>query len=434
MLESIIPRKVVEKVASGETGWESAFQYLVDNSVRAGKIPPTANNATQFATVYACINVLGDDIAKLPWKSYKNHKNYIEKDSSSDVSHVLNVRPNRFMNPFVFKKLIITDICTYGNHYSYISFDKRGEIDELIPLDPSTTQVVVDRKTREYGYQTTYKEQPITFLPHEIFHIKALSKDGIVGISPLQSIREQMSTMDIATAFNKGMVEKGGSPQGILEVDGTFDRDAKTKIREEWQRVNSNENIAVVDLGMKYKQIGISQQDMQFLEMMKFSQQQIAAIFKVPLHKINELTHATYTNIEHQSLDYVKNTLQPLVTQLEEEANYKLYTTKQRNEGHYCKFNMDSELRGDSESRAKVQKEYISYGIKSLNEVRAQNEDSPYESELAEKPLMTLNLVPLDIAVEAATNRYGASQRDPKGGEDDGKGDANTDESSGDSK
>ena len=173
---------------------------------------------------------------------------------------------------------------------------------------------------------------------------------------------------------------------------------------------------------------------MQFLEMMKFSQQQIAAIFKVPLHKINELTHATYTNIEHQSLDYVKNTLQPLVTQLEEEANYKLYTTKQRNEGHYCKFNMDSELRGDSESRAKVQQINLSYGMKSLNEVRAQNEDSPYESELADKPLMTLNLVPLDIAVEAATNRYGASQRNPKGGEDDGKGDANTDESSGDSK
>lgn len=160
MLESIIPRKAVESVVNGETGWESAFQYLVDNSVKAGKIPPTANNATQFATVYACINVLGDDIAKLPWKSYKNHKNYIEKDSSSDVSHVLNVRPNRFMNPFVYKKLIITDICTYGNHFSYISFDKRGEIDELIPLDPSNTQVVVDRKTREYGYQTTYKNNP----------------------------------------------------------------------------------------------------------------------------------------------------------------------------------------------------------------------------------------------------------------------------------
>lgn len=434
MLENIIPKKVVDGVASGEVGWETAFKYLINNEVTSGKIAPTANNATRFSTVYACINVLGDDIAKLPWKSYKQSKNKIEKDSSSDVSHVLNVRPNRFMNPFVYKKLIVTDVCTYGNHYSYISFNKKGEIEELIPLDPSTVQVVIDRKTREYGYQATFKEQNAVFLPHEIFHIKALSKDGIVGISPLQSIREQMSTMDIATAFNKGMVEKGGSPQGILEVDGSFGSDTKKKIREEWTRVNSNENIAVVDLGMKYKQIGISQQDMQFLEMMKFSQQQIAAIFKVPLHKINDLTHATYTNIEHQSLDYVKNTLQPWVTQLEEEANYKLYTKSQRNSGLYCKFNMDSELRGDSESRAKVQQINLSYGMKTLNEVRAQNEDSPYESDLADKPLMTLNLVPLDIAIEAATNRYGASQRVPKGGEDDGKGNANTDESSGDSK
>ena len=435
MLENFIPREVLSKPNEDlERNWATAFRHLIGEDYSRGAIKPTTSNATRFATVYACINVLRDDIAKLPWKSYRQTKTAIEKDNDSDVARVLNMRPNRFMNPFVYKKLIVTDVCTYGNHYSYILFDKNGEIDELIPLDPSNVQIIVDRNTRKYAYRANYRQQQVDFLPHEIYHVKALSKDGIVGLSPLQSVRQQMATMDIATNYNKNMVEAGGAPQGILEVESVLNSEAKKKIRDEWGRTNSNEKIAVVDLGLKYKQIGISQQDMQFLEMMKFSQQQIAAIFKVPLHKINDLTNATYTNIEHQSLDYVKNTLQPWVTQLEEEANFKLYTEKQRKKGYYCKFNMDSELRGDSESRAKVQQINLSYGMKSLNEIRAQNEDSPYTSPLADEPLMTLNLVPLSIAVDAATNRYGASQRPLKGGEEnDGEGTKNDDKPDGDS-
>lgn len=439
-LSGFIPRQTVDDIVQTPSGelmskWGNAFNTLMNSQNVPGKVAPTNNNATQFASVYACINVLSDDIAKLPWKSYKQTKNSIDKDSESDVSYVLNVRPNRFMNPFVYKKLVVTDVCTYGNHYSYISFNASGDIEELIPLDPSNVQIIVNRATREYAYRTQYKEKQVEFLPHEIYHVKALSTDGIVGISPLQSIRQQMATMDIATNFNKRLIEKGGAPKGILEVETAIGADAKKKARESWERVNTNESIAIVDLGMKYKPIGISQEDMQFLEMMKFSQQQIASIFKVPLHKINDLTHATYTNIEHQSLDYVKNTLQPWVTQLEEEANFKLYTERQKRKGYYCKFNMDSELRGDSESRAKVQQINLSYGMKSLNEIRAQNEDSPYTSPLADEPLMTLNLVPLSIAVDAATNRYGSSQRQPntdvKGGEEDEQGNSDSKQSNG---
>lgn len=437
MLENFIPRQTIDDIVQTPEGellakWGNGFKTLIGQTDPTLPVAPTNNNATMFASVYACINVLSDDIAKLPWKSYRQKNNVIEKDSESDVSYVLNVRPNRFMSPFVYKKLVVTDVCTYGNHYSYISFGKNGDIEELIPLDPSNVQIIVDRKTRNYAYRAQYKEQQVDFLPYEIYHVKALSTDGIVGLSPLQSVRKQMSSMDVATQFNKHLLEAGGAPKGILEVESVLNPEAKEKVREGWKRANSKESIAVVDLGMKYKQVGITQEDMQFLEMMKFSQQQIASIFKVPLHKINDLTHATYTNIEHQSLDYVKNTLQPWVTQLEEEANFKLYTGTQRDKGYYCKFNMDSELRGDSESRAKVQQINLSYGMKSLNEIRAQNEDSPYQSPLAEEPLMTLNLVPLSIAVEAATNRYGASQRAPKkGGEDNDKGSTDSDQPDG---
>ncbi len=384
------------------------FKMLLGAGNTNGTLPATENNATRFATVYACTNVLSDDIAKLPWKTYKkNDRGEISPDTDSDVHYVLAVRPNRFMTPFVFKKLAMVHLCTYGNHYSYIKFNVKGRVEELLPLDPSTTQLVYDRKNDIYGYQAVINDRTVYLMDYEVLHLKALSLDGLTGIPPIRAIKIQMETMDAAMKLNKGIIDSGNTPEGILTVEGKLGREAKEAVREGWERTNRNQKIAIVDSGLKYQQIGISQADMEFIDSMKFNERQIASIYKVPLHKINNLDHATYTNIEHQSLDYVKNTLQPHVSQWEEEVNYKLFTKKQRAEGYYSKFNMDSELRGSASERAKVQEIQIRNGMKTLNEVRGLNEDSPYEGEFALKPWMSLNNVPAENAEEYQKNKFG---------------------------
>lgn len=410
--------------------WGNAFSLLVGDK-KTKYVPATPTNAVRFASVYACINTLGDDIAKLPLKSYIRGENGTTRDKDSDVAKVLGERPNRFMTPFIWKKLVMTDALTAGNHYSYIHFDMEGKIDELIPLDPYSTQVIVDRKTRAYGYRTTFNGAIVDLLPHEVFHMKSLSTDGIIGISPIEAIKLQMETMGLGLQYNKDLIERGATPQGILEVDSEIGKEAKEKVKEEWERVNSSQKIAITDLGMKYRQIGISQVDMQYIDTYKMSQQQIASIYKMPLHKINDLSNATYTNIEQQSLDYVKNTLQPWVTQFEEEADYKFYTRLQRNQRHYCKFNMDSELRGDSKSRAEVQKINVWNGFKTVNEVRIENEDNIYaDIEEANQPMMTLNVVPLKNVSRYQKNKFGQSL---KGGDDENdNGDGEKDTASGD--
>lgn len=203
-----------------------------------------------------------------------------------------------------------------------------------------------------------------------------------------------------------------------MRVPGLLDKDAKTKAKDEWKKVNGSDSIAVVDSGLEYQQIGFSQEDMQFIESQKYNQQKISAIFKVPLHKLNELGRATYSNIEHQALEYVKNTLQPWITRIEEEWNTKLFSEDEQDQDYYIKFNLDSELRGDSETRAKVDKIKIESGSNVLNEVRARNEDSPYEPEFGDRPLITLNYTFLDNLLSLQNSKAGVeSVKELKGGE-----------------
>lgn len=413
--------------------WGSAFNIFQNSDLTTSATPAKASNALAFPTVWACINVLSDDIAKLPFKTFKkDSKGAIEQVKDNDVHYVLRIKPNRYMTPFTFMKLLVTDVCIHGNFYAYILRDENGYVEELVPLISSVTQPMMDDRDDLY-YQTNRKGKNVIIASEDVLHIKGMTIDGIVGLSPIQAVRVQLESNDIAGKYNQSLIEDGGAPKGVLKVQGALKAEAKDMARKSWEEVNKGQSIAIIDSGLEYQQIGISQSDMQWLESMKFNQQQIASIFKVPMHKINELDKATYSNIEHQSLDYVKNTLQPWVTQIEEEFGFKLYTEIMQKQDYYVRFNMDSELRGDSEARAKVNEVNLRNGFKTVNEVRSNNEDSPHDLDIANKPLMSLNLAPLENVNMLSQNNFGKylngmseeepnedTDEDDKGGEEDG--------------
>lgn len=383
----------------------NGFNLLFD-MFNTGGDKPYSGNAHLYNVIFSCVNILSDDIAKLPVKVYRNKDGHIEKVPDNNIQYLLGVRPNAYMTPFNFKKAIITDMCFTGNFYAVIKFDKKGKIVELIPLNPLTTRVVRDKDTKKHMYQTELNGVKKYLQPYEVIHIKGLSRDNYTGVSPIDVIKEQAMSSRLATDLNQKILKAGGTPQGVLEVQTKLGKEHKDIVRESWNKTNSEHAIAIIDNGMTYKQIGVSQADLQFLEGQKFNQQQIAAIYKVPLHKINQLDHATYTNIEHQSIDYVKNTLQPLVVQIEEEFNYKFFSNELEEEkGLYTKFNLDSELRGDSKARAEVHDIQIRSGIKTINEIRALNEDNPFDTPIANEPLQTLNNAPLDLITHIAKDR-----------------------------
>lgn len=401
------------------TRWGSLFNIFQNKDIMVKGVKATPTNALLFDVVYACVNVLSDDIAKLPFKTYrKNKKGAIEQVKDNDVHYVLRVRPNRFMTPYTFMKLAVTDLLIHGNFYALIAYGKNGEIEELLPLTSSLTTPIVDNG--RLFYQTYYRGETKILYPDEVIHLKGMSYDGIIGMSPIHSVKTELESISLASVYNRDMIERGAIPQGVLKVAGQLGTGAKNKVRDSWERVNSGEAIAILDNGLEYQQIGISQSDIQWLEGQRYNTQRVASLFKVPLHKINDLTNATYTNIEAQSLDYIKHTLQPLITQIEEEFGYKLYSEDKQKQDYYVKFNMDSELRGDSKSRAEVNEIYLRSGAKTINEIRASNEDSPFDSSVANEPLITLNVAPLENVHLLSQNNFGKAlngitNEDPNG-------------------
>lgn len=431
MLEKILRSKETRSTVTNTETQEhpdgSGWNTLLDMFSIKSKDEVTPSNATTFNTVYACVNVLSDDIAKLPMKVYLKIDGKIERQSNHSADYLLNKRPNPFMTPFTFKKLMMTSVLTRGNFFGLIEFDNAGMPIQLLPLNPAATTYHYDPINKTSYYKTSIGHQIVELQDYEVLHIKNASSDGMMGQSPITVLKNQIEGSRSADVLNKEIVNGGGVPRGILKVQGSIGKDAKDKVREEWNNRNSAGAIAVIDNGLEYQRVGFTQSDMQFIEAQKFNQQQIAAVFKVPLHKINQLDHATYTNIEHQSLDYVKNTLQPWIVQIEEEGDFKLFSHSERKKGYYVKTNMDSELRGDAESRARVQEIKMRNSLLSVNEGRAQDEMSPFDMDIANEPLATLNYTPLsrlvdyqyqDINNEALTQP--SSDDSDKGGDDTG--------------
>lgn len=384
-----------EVVHTQGSGWNKLIDLF---NLRPHQI--TETNAYKFEDVYACINVLSDDIAKLPLKQYQRTDKQLKRVKFDNIDLLLSKEPNDRMNPFVFKKLMMIDVLTGGNFYALIEFDKDGGISRLMPLDAGKTAPAITT-SGDYVYVTYRDNKEYVLGSHEVIHIKGYSNDGMIGRSPVEVLRHSAESNMSAVEYNKQMMQNGGLPKGVLSVTGSLKKEAKQRVKDEWVKVNGSDAIAVLDSGMEYNQMSLSQKDMEFIESQKYNQQKIAAIYKVPLHKLNNLDRATFSNIEHQSLQYVKNTLQPWIVQIEEELNRKLYTTNKQIEGYYVKFNLDSELRGDAESRAKVQETKLRNGLITVNEGRAQDEYGPFEDlEIADKPLITLNYTPLERLVE----------------------------------
>ena len=189
-------------------------------------IQVTQNNALSFDTVYACINVLSDDVAKLPFKTYKKGKDgAIEQIKNNDVHKMIRVRPNERMTPFGFIKLMMTDVLIHGNAYALIVREKSGEIREVLPMTSTITMPYM-HKGKLY-YMTNIDGKNVYFHADEVIHIKGMSTDGLTGLSPIQSVRLQLESNAEATKYNRDLIRKEAVPRGVLEVATTLNPDAK---------------------------------------------------------------------------------------------------------------------------------------------------------------------------------------------------------------
>ena len=273
----------------------------------------------QTSAVYACVRVISESVASLPLHVYKYNKNGgKEKVIDHPLYHLLHDEPNPEMTAYSFFEVALTHLLLWGNSYSQIIRNGKGEVLGLYPLMPDRMNVDRDDKGNiYYEYSVSSDDAPtnkagtVRLKPEDVLHVPGLSFDGLVGYSPIAMAKNAIGLGIAAEEYGSKFYANGAAPSGVLEHPGTL-KDP-SKVRESWTQTfggSSNSNkVAVLEEGMKYTPISINPSEAQFLETRNFQISEIARIYRVPAHMIGQLDKATFSNIEQQSLEFVVYTL-----------------------------------------------------------------------------------------------------------------------------
>jgi HK97 family phage portal protein len=399
-LNKFLNKDIKNEATGGGLDW---FQTMFgQNHITTSGENITNEGSLAISAVYACVSARANTIASMPIQSFMSGTNGNTR-INNEVSNLLETRPNQYTTPFRLKHTLSVHIDLYGNGYIWMEMYK-GKVKNLWLLNPQTTVTNIDNFTGKVTYQTTINGQLKTFLDSEIIHLTDLSIDGITGKSKIDLLREQLGNMQGSSKLLGKYLKQGTTTTGIITFPDILAKESKEEIRGQWQTTNAGtENfgkVAILDMGLDYKEMStLKFADQQFLENSKFTVEEIARVFSVPLHMIGDLSKSSFNNIQQQSLDFIMKTIQPILTLWEQEFSYKLWTGEQRNKGYYCKFNMSSALRSDDEARANFYEKMLNNGIYTINDV-LQFEDKNTIGEDGDKRYRSLNYADISMMNE----------------------------------
>lgn len=355
-------------------GWSFLF-----GGTTSGK---TVNERTAMQTtaVYACVRILSEAVAGLPLHIYRYRSDGgKERIPMHPLYHLLHDEPNPEMTSFVFRETLMSHLLLWGNAYAQVVRNGRGQAVALYPLLPS--KMDVSRAANGELLYTYYRDADetglnpkggyITLRRDEVLHIPGLGFDGLIGYSPIAMAKNAIG-MSLATEeYGASFFANGANPGGVLEHPGVI-KDIG-RVKESWNSAyqgNGNAHkIAVLEEGMKFQAIGIPPEQAQFLETRKFQINEIARIYRVPPHMVGDLEKSSFSNIEQQSLEFVKYTLDPWVVRWEQSLQQSLLLPSEK-PSLFIRFNLDGLLRGDYQSRMNGYAVGRQNGWMSANDIR----------------------------------------------------------------
>lgn len=334
------------------------FSYLFGRTTSGENVDEF--KAMQTTAVYACVRILAEAVASLPIHVYELTSNGKEKKIDHPLYFLLHDEPNPEMSSFIFRETIMSHLLIWGNAYIQIIRDKAGRVISLYPLLPDKMSVHRDDSGKlYYKYQRQTEENPnfkdkgtVLLKQEDILHVLGLGFDGLIGYSPIAMAKNAIG-MTLATEnYGAAFFKNGANPGGVLEHPGIL-KDPK-RVRDSWNAVYNGatnaHKVAVLEEGMKYTQVGIPPEEAQFLQTRKFQINEIARLYRIPPHMVGDLEKSSFSNIEQQSLEFVKYTLDPWVVRLEQAFKRSLFLPEEKKR-YLIKFNVDGLLRGDYQSR-----------------------------------------------------------------------------------
>lgn len=384
----------------------SSYAFFMGGST-AGKAV-NERSAMQMTAVYACVRILSEAIAGLPLHLYEyGGDGSKEKAVEHPLYFLLHDEPNQEMTSFVFRETLMTHLLLWGNAYAQVIRNGKGEVIALYPLMPNRMEVNrTDKGQLYYQYTTSSDDAPTVegstavLMPEDVLHIPGLGFDGLVGYSPIAMAKNAIGLAIATEEYGAKFFANGAAPSGVLEHPGTI-KDPQ-RVRDAWMSQFSGSRnagkVAVLEEGMKYTPISISPEQAQFLETRKFQINEIARIFRVPPHMVGDLEKSSFSNIEQQSLEFVKYTLDPWVIRWEQSLQRTLLSSEEKKR-YYFKFNLEGLLRGDYASRMTGYATARQNGWMSANDIRELENLDRIPAELGgDLYLINGNMLPLGNA------------------------------------
>lgn len=312
----------------------SAYSFFMGGSTSGKRV--NERSAMQMTAVYSCVRILSEAIASLPLHVYKYNENGgKEKAVDHPLYFLLHDEPNPEMTSFVFRETLMTHLLLWGNAYAQIIRNGKGEVVALYPLMPDRMTVNRDSNGQlYYEYQVSKDDAPtvngstVLLKPSDVLHIPGLGFDGLVGYSPIAMAKNAIGMAIACEEYGAKFFANGANPSGVLEHPGTLKDPGR--VRDSWNVAfggsGNAHKVAVLEEGLKYTPISISPNEAQFLETRKFQIDEIARIFRVPPHMVGDLEKSSFSNIEQQSLEFVKYTLDPWVSRWEQSIVRSLFS------------------------------------------------------------------------------------------------------------
>jgi HK97 family phage portal protein len=346
------------------------------------------DSAMTIAAVYACINNIATDVAKLPIKVYQKKKGYRTEISDHPIRFLLDKQPNNTMTAMDFRQALTAHCLGWGNAYAEVGKDPlSGDVSVLRIITPDKIAPQIDK---DYG--VTYKVTDSNNIqsvvkPEYILHIHGLGFDGVVGYNVIHQARESMGLAKATERFGSSFFGNGTVPGGFIEHPTSLTANARqnliASIERRHQTAENAHKLMVLEEGMKFNKNTIPPEEAQFLETRQFSIPEICRWFRMPPHKIADLSRATFSNIEEQSIEYVTDTLMPWCRRWEQAIWMRLLSEQEKKDGIYVEHVLEGLLRGNIQAR------YIAYqvaignnnnpGFMTVNEIRERENLNPVE-------------------------------------------------------
>lgn len=352
------------------------------------------NSNLQIVTVYACVRVIAETLGMLPINLYDTSDKNKVKLADHPLTRCLAISPNSYQTSAEFMEYLATSVCLEGNFYAQIIRNSDGQVCELWPLDPYSVGVYQDSQNSKVYYSFKTKNGKfIKTTERDIFHVKIFSLDGYKGVSALTYARSILNLENKMTEYANNVFTNGSICNGAICVPTKLNQDAYADTQDviEEQFAGSGMRPMLLEGGATWQSIQISAQDSQFLETRRFNREEIAKIFRVPAHMVGDMEHSTFSNIEHQSLEFMTNTMSPYLRKIEQRIVKQLLSEDEQ-KIYKPRFNLASALKGDLNSRYSAYNTAINCGILCPDEIREVEDLPPRPDGLGGRYLQPLNM------------------------------------------